>query len=127
MGVGTSVGSASSTCGASMTGGAGLATAAEVLSCVDRLVGLAVILGIGDWLIFCGMGDGLGVDIGPTMMLGGAAFDTGAGMYGCLSPPESEIVGTFLVDGEGVRIPLVSLMSWGLSSQLDAEGFWGVG
>ena len=36
------------------------------------------------------------------------------------------MVGTFLADEDGVRIPFVSLISWGLSSQLDEGGFGGV-
>jgi hypothetical protein len=106
-----------------MEGGTGLSMAEEGLGCDGRLVGLAVILGIGDGLIFGGLGDEVGPGIGPAITFGGAAFGTGAGMYGCLRPPESEIAGTFLVVVEGVRIPLVSLMSWGLSSQLEAETF----
>jgi hypothetical protein len=80
IGGGASVGSASSTFGSSMAGGIGLVMVVVVLGCVDRLVGLAVILGIGDGLTFGGLGEKLGVDIGPTMTFGGAVFGTGAGM-----------------------------------------------
>src|SRR5207302_9172366 len=47
-----------------------------------------------------GLGRALGTKglvIGPTITLGGTIFGAGAGMEGCLSPPESETDGAFLV------------------------------
>ncbi len=54
------------------------------------------------------------------MTLGGMFFGAGAGMYGCLRPPDSETAGTLLGGGEGLRIPFDSPTYLGLSSQLEA-------
>ncbi len=117
------MGSTSSGLGRSVRSGSGPAIAEDALVGVDRLVGLASILGERDGAILGGLGEG----IGPTITLGGGAFGAGAGMYGCLRPPESDIVGTFLVEEEGVRIPFDSLISWGLSSHMEEGGFGGLG
>src|SRR5947199_8049747 len=58
--------------------------------------------------------------MGPAITLGWVVLGAGAGMYGCLNPPESETVGAFRVD-DGVRLPFDSPMNCGLSSQLAAD------
>src|SRR5436305_14141852 len=57
--------------------------------------------------------------MGPAITLGWVVLGAGAGMYGCLNPPESETVGAFRAD-DGVRTPFDSPMNCGLSSQLAA-------
>lgn len=88
--------------------GGGIAGWADVFGDGVRGVGLAVIFGSVDGTASLG---GLGEVIGPTTTLGGVGFGAGAGMYGCLSPPESDTIGTFLGGGEGVRIPFDSPMN----------------
>lgn len=60
--------------------------------------------------------------MGPAITLGWVVLGAGAGMYGCLNPPESETVGAFRAD-DGVRMPFDSPMNCGLSSQLAADDF----
>jgi len=56
--------------------------------------------------------------IGPTITLGGAILGAGTGMYGCLSPPESDVKrAAFLGASEGVKTPVDSPTYLGLSSQ----------
>lgn len=69
-----------------------------------RGVGRAVILGACEMFEIFGTeaGDESGMGVGEIIL------GTGAGMYCCFSPPESETTGALLADEDGVRIPLVS-------------------
>jgi hypothetical protein len=63
---------------------------------------------------------GVGIElIGPKITLDGTVFGAGLGMYGCLTPADSETVGIFLGGGEGLSIPFDSPKNFGLSSQLE--------
>lgn len=89
----------------------GLGDAIDRPAVLGRILGGAVVEG------------GLGVTglvMGPTMMFG--IFGAGAGMYGCLRPPDSDTAGAFRGAGDGVRIPVDSPLNLGLSSQLDETG-----
>ena len=77
---GTVVGRTSSGFDDSMVGGFWLKMVGTILDVVDRDVGLAVILGIVEGVIFGGVGGRLAEAIGATTTLGGADFGTGAGM-----------------------------------------------